>query len=151
VGEEPPVAAIRPRGSNVLGCSLDDLPGACEAPALSGKNDDGYAPLVEAIAARYGVTMAQVTTAQGTSGANFTVCAALLEPGDEVLVERPGYDPLLGTPRQMGARTIRFDRDSSTGFALDPDRVRHLMTLRTRLIVVTHPTIRRAPSPTWRH
>ena len=77
-------------GSNILACSLDDLPGARDAVGLSGANDTGYAPLMEAIAARYGTTASRVTTASGTSGANFLVCAALLQPGDDVLVERPG-------------------------------------------------------------
>jgi aspartate/methionine/tyrosine aminotransferase len=126
-------------GSNVLGCSLDDLPGAAGALAFSGANDDGYAPLVEAIASRYRVDASRVTTAQGTSGANFLVCAALVEPGDDVLVERPGYDPLLGSPRLIGARTHRFDRDFAAGYALDPDRVRRAITPRTRLIVITTP------------
>ena len=125
--------------SNILGCSVDDLPGARDAVDLSGKNDNGYAPLVDAIAVRYGVNSDQVTTAQGTSGANFLVCAALLEPGDEVLVERPGYDPLLGTPRLLGASTNRFDRVFEDGFRLDPDRVGRAMTPRTRLIVITTP------------
>jgi aspartate/methionine/tyrosine aminotransferase len=126
-------------GSNVLGCSIDDLPGAREAIELTGQNENGYAPLVDAIARRYGVSADRVSTAQGTSGANFLVCAALLEPGDDVLVERPGYDPLLGTPRLLGARTIRFDRDFDAGYLIDPDRVRYAMTPRTRLIVVTTP------------
>ena len=126
-------------GSNVLTCSIDELPGARDAIALSGRNDTGYAPLIDAIAARYGVTADRVTTAQGTSGANFLVCAALLEPGDDVLVERPGYDPLLGAPRLLGANTIRFDRDAAAGFPPDPDRVRAAMTPRTRLVIITSP------------
>jgi aspartate/methionine/tyrosine aminotransferase len=134
-----PSAEFDLAGSNILPCSLDDLPGAREAIALSGANDDGYAPLMEAIGARYGARPSQVTTASGTSRANFLVYAALLSPGDEVLVERPGYDPLLGAARMFGASTIRFDRTFDTGFALDPDRVRRAMTPRTRLIVVTHP------------
>jgi aspartate/methionine/tyrosine aminotransferase len=134
-----PTPRVDLAGSNVLACSLDDLPGATEALDLSGKNDDGYAPLVEAIASRYGVDPARVTTAQGTSGANFIVCAALLEPGDDVLVERPGYDPLLGAPRLLGARTVRFDREAAAGFTLDPERVARALTPRTRLIVVTTP------------
>ena len=125
--------------SNILACSIDELPGAREAVELSGRNDNGYPPLMDAIAARYGVGSEQVTTAQGTSGANFLVCAALLEPGDEVLVERPGYDPLLGAPRLLGARTNRFDRDYDEGFSLDPDRVKHAMTARTRLVIITSP------------
>jgi len=126
-------------GSNILACSLDDLPGAREALSLSGANEDGYRPLIDAIGARYGVDPDRVTTAGGTSGANFLVFAALLEPGDDVLVERPGYDPLLGGSRAFGARTVRFERAFEDGFALDPDRVRHAMTPKTKLIVVTAP------------
>ena len=40
-------------GSNILSCSLDDLEGARDALLLSGSNDNGYQPLVEAIARRY--------------------------------------------------------------------------------------------------
>jgi aspartate/methionine/tyrosine aminotransferase len=125
--------------SNVLPCSIDEIEGARDAIALSGRNDTGYAPLMEAIAARYGVSTDRVTTAQGTSGANFLACAALVEAGDDVLVERPGYDPLLGAPRLLGARTIRFDRTFDDGFALDPDRVRRALTPGTRLIILTSP------------
>ena len=134
-----PVPDVDLAGSNILACSLDDLPEAQESLDLSGANDDGYRPLIEAIAARYGVDPARVTTAGGTSGANFLVYAALLEPGDEILVERPGYDPLLGAARMFGARTVRFDRAFEDGFALDPDRVRRAMTPRTKAIVITTP------------
>ena len=134
-----PVPEIDLAGSNILACSLDDLPGATEALSLIGANDNGYQPLVEAIGARYGVDPDRVTTAGGTSGANFLVFAALLEPGDEVLVERPGYDPLLGAARMFGARTVRFDRRFEDGFALDPERVRAAMTSRTKVIVITTP------------
>lgn len=125
--------------SNVLGCSIDDLPGAAEALALSGRNDNGYEPLLEAIARQYGVRPAQVTTAQGTSGANFLVYAALLTHGDDVLVERPGYDPLMGAARLLGANAVQFERPAADGFALDPARVKAAMTPRTKLIVITSP------------
>ena len=134
-----PASTFDLAGSNVLACTLDDLEGAREALSFSGRNDNGYAPLVEAIAAHYGVGPASVTTGNGAAGANFQTCAALLEPGDEVLMERPGYDPLLGSARLLGARTRRFDRTFESGYALDPDRVRAAMTPRTRLIVVTSP------------
>ena len=126
-------------GSSILACSIDDLPGARAAVDLSGANDNGYRPLVEAIAVRYGVEPDRVTTAGGTAGANFFVLAALLEPGDDVLVERPGYDALLGAARLFGARTVRFDRPFESGWELDPDRVRQAMTPRTKAIVITSP------------
>lgn len=126
-------------GSNILACTIDDLPAAADALALNGANDNGYRPLMDAIGARYGVDPDRVTTAGGTSGANFLVFAALLEPGDEVLVERPGYDPLLGAARMFGARTVRFDRAFEDNYAIDPARVRAAMTPRTKVIVITSP------------
>jgi aspartate/methionine/tyrosine aminotransferase len=126
-------------GSNVLACSVDDLEGAREALSFAGHNDNGYAPLVDAIAARYGVDAACITTATGTSGANFQVYAALLEPDDDLLVERPGYDPLLASGRLLGANVVRFERRFEDGYALDPGRVARAITPRTRLIVITVP------------
>jgi aspartate/methionine/tyrosine aminotransferase len=125
--------------SNVLACGPDDIPGARDALSFAGRNDDGYPPLVDAIARRYLASPDMVTTATGTSGANFLVCAALLEPGDEVVVERPGYDPLLGAPRLMSAKTERFDRIFADGFEVDPERVKAAITSRTKLVIITSP------------
>jgi aspartate/methionine/tyrosine aminotransferase len=131
----------RPRvslsGSNLLPCELADLPGAREALELHGDNDNGYRPLVDAIAATYGVAPDMVASAQGTSGANFLVFAALVKAGDDVLVERPGYDPLMGPPVLLGANVTRFDRRFEDGYRLDPDAVRAALTPRTRLIVIS--------------
>ncbi|MBP7568579.1 MAG: pyridoxal phosphate-dependent aminotransferase [Acidobacteria bacterium] len=125
--------------SNLLACEIADLPGAREALELTGDNDEGYPPLAEAIAARYGVTSAMVATAQGTSGANFLVYFALVGPGDEVLVERPGYDPLFGPIERLGGCVTRFDRRVEDGWRLDPGAVERAVTPRTRLIVLTNP------------
>jgi hypothetical protein len=124
--------------SDVVALALDDLPGARAALELTGRNDNGYAPLVELIAARYGVGAECVATATGTSGANFLACAALVRPGDDVLVEQPGYDPLVAVPRMLGANIVRFERRFEDGFRLDPDRVAAALTPRTRLIIVTN-------------
>ena len=134
-----PAPEIDLAGSNILACTLDDLPGAADALSLAGANDNGYRPLAEAIGGRYKVDPDRVTTGGGTAGANFLALAALLEPGDDVLVETPGYDPLLGAARLLGARTVRFERSFDTGFALDPDRVRAAMTPRTRAVIITTP------------
>ena len=74
-----PIARFDLAGSNVLACDLDDIEGARDALSLSGRNDNGYAPLVEAIAARYKVDPTRVTTGTGAAGANFQTFAALLE------------------------------------------------------------------------
>ena len=63
-----PVPEIDLAGSNILACTLDDLPTAADALELSGANDNGYRPLIEAIGARYNVNPEHVTTAGGTAG-----------------------------------------------------------------------------------
>ena len=78
-------------------------------------------------------------TANGAAGANFQACAAILEPGDDVLMERPGYDPLPGAAQLLGANIVRFDRRFESGFALDPDEIARALTARTKLIVITSP------------
>lgn len=125
-------------GSNLLACTNDDLPEALDVVTLNGTNDEGYGPLVGAIARRYQVEPGQVATATGASGANFLVCVALLEPGDDVMVETPGYDPLFAAARLLGARVVHFERRFEEGYALDPERVAKAMTGRTRLVVITN-------------
>ncbi len=125
-------------GSNLLPCALEDLPEAADALQLNGPNDEGYGPMVDAIARRYGVGVNQVATGTGTSGVNFLVCAALLDAGDDVLVETPGYDPLFAVPQMLGARVLHFPRRFEDGYALDPDLVARAVTDRTRLIIVTN-------------
>jgi aspartate/methionine/tyrosine aminotransferase len=132
-------ASIDLAGSNLLACSIDDLPGARDAVDVTAANDNGYAPLVEAIAAHYGLDQARVVPGAGCSGANFVAIAALVGPGDDVLVERPAYDPLIGACRLMGARVRHFDRRYEDGYRLDPGAVEAALTPRTRLVIVTSP------------
>jgi len=125
-------------GSNLLHCQVEDLPGARERLELDDLHEEGYEPLLEAIAGRFQLPLDRVSLANGASGANFLACGALLRSGDEVLVERPVYDPLLGIPRFLGARIRRFDRVFEDGFQVDPDRVAAAITPQTRLILITN-------------
>ena len=70
---------------------IDSLPIDIADLDLDGASHPRYRPLREAIAKRYGVEVEQVVAADGTSMANFLAMAALIEPGDEVLVEHPTY------------------------------------------------------------
>jgi aspartate/methionine/tyrosine aminotransferase len=126
-------------GSNLLACTLDDLPGAREALDIAGESPDGFPPLVEAIARRYGVPPDRVATAGGCSGANFLACAALLQTGDEVAIERPAYDPLAAAARMLGATVRFFERPFEEGYALEPDRVAAALGARTRLVILSSP------------
>lgn len=115
---------------------LRDLPVTLDELELNGP--DVYEPLLEAIGGRYGVPAASVFPAAGTSMANHLAMAALLEPGDEVLIEHPTYEPLLAVARYLGARVERFARRAEDGFRVDPDEVERRAGPRTRLIVLTN-------------
>ena len=132
-------AAIDLAGSNVLNCSLDELPGLRDAVDISAPNDNGYPPLLESIARHYGVAVDRVVTATGCSGANFLAVAALVAAGDHVLIEQPSYDPLVGACRLMGARVERFSRRFEDRWQFDADDVRRKITSATKLIIVTTP------------
>lgn len=132
-------AEIDLAGSNLLACSLEDLPGAAEAVQLTTDNDNGYAPLVEAIAAHKQVPVNRVMLGAGCSGANFVAIAALVGTGDEVLMEQPGYDPLVGACRLLGAKVTRFTRPFTRAFRIDLEALQTAITPATRLIIVSSP------------
>ena len=114
-----------------LGVTIADLD-------LDGASHPRYAPLRERIADRYGVGTEQVVAADGSSMANFLAMATLIEPGDEVLIESPTYEPLLGAASFLGAHIKRFERAAKDCFRLDPTSIQHCLSDRTRLIVVTN-------------
>ena len=114
-----------------LGISIEDI-------ELSGPSFYGFEPLQFALARKCGVPPDCIVAAIGTSMANHLAMAALLEPGDEVLVEHPAYEPLLSVAHYLGAEVRRFRRKFETGFAIDPAEVERSATPRTRLIVITN-------------
>jgi aspartate/methionine/tyrosine aminotransferase len=70
--------------------------------------------------------------------ANHLVMAAILSPGDEVLIEHPTYELLLNVAQYLGARVKRFERHANRGFAINMDEVARHVGPRTRLIVLTN-------------
>lgn len=139
--------------SGVLNCRLADLGPLPEGLELHGPNSYGYAPFVERVAARFGVDPACVVTSQGASMSNHLAFAALLAPGDEVLVEDPVYELILSALAYLGVRIRRFERRAETGFALEPEAVAAAITPDTRMVVVTNlhnPSCDLAPPQTMR-
>lgn len=114
------------------------------------------ATVVEQLAEAYGVAPENVLLTAGATHANFLAAAAALREAAEgidadagesggdgestprVLVEKPGYEPLLATPNGLGATVDRFRRPKSEGYALDPDRVAGALVEDTVLVTVTN-------------
>ncbi|HSF23174.1 MAG TPA: aminotransferase class I/II-fold pyridoxal phosphate-dependent enzyme [Blastocatellia bacterium] len=114
-----------------LGVTINDI-------ELSGPSLYGYEPLQRALAAKCEVEPENVVASIGTSMANHLAMAAILEPGDEALIELPAYDPLLGVARYLGATVKRFTRRFDDGFTVHPSEIERAVTSRTRLIVMTN-------------
>jgi aspartate/methionine/tyrosine aminotransferase len=124
-------SGVTPYRLRDLGATLEDL-------ELTGPGAYGYEPLQAALAAKCGVAPECVVAAMGTSLANHLAMAALVAPGDEVVIERPFYEPLAALARYLGAAVRFFERRPEEIFRIDPEAVRRQVTPRTRLIVVTN-------------
>jgi hypothetical protein len=109
-----------------------------DALEINGDNSYGYAPLQAAIARHHNVDPDCVVEADGASMANHLAMAAILEPGDEVLLEHPVYGLILDALLYLEADVIRFPRTEESGFQVDPAEIRRRISPRTRLIVLTN-------------
>jgi hypothetical protein len=124
-------------GSGVANAGFSDL-GPLPDLKLHGDNGYGWPPLLETIADRFGAAPENVVTAVGTAFANHLAMAALVQPGDEVLIETPGYELLDSTLAYLGARLVPFERRADEAWRLDPARVIAAITPATRLIVLSN-------------
>ncbi|HKC63869.1 MAG TPA: aminotransferase class I/II-fold pyridoxal phosphate-dependent enzyme [Pyrinomonadaceae bacterium] len=124
--------------SGLTNYPLSKLPVKIEDLELSGPSFYGYEPLQKALAAKCNVAPECVVAATGTSMANHLVMAALIEPGDEVLIEQPTYELLIAAAQYLGAEVKRFERTAERDFKIDAEEVARSVTERTRLIVLTN-------------
>jgi aspartate/methionine/tyrosine aminotransferase len=124
--------------SGVAAFPLRELPVDLRELEINGDDSYGYAPLQTAIAEHHGVDTECVVESAGTSMANHLAMAAVIESGDEVLIEHPAYGPILDVADYLGAKVKRFRRIEENGWAVDPIEVRRGVTPKTRLIVITN-------------
>jgi len=104
---------------------------------LPRESEDLEEELERALGALWSAPNARVMLTAGGSEANAIVFGALLERGDEVLAESPGYQPHREVPRLFDIPVRRFDRPL-TGESIVPSIDRALSST-TRMIVLTHP------------
>jgi aspartate/methionine/tyrosine aminotransferase len=124
--------------SGVTGVPLAEFPFDLAQFEVTAPGGYGYEPLQQRLARHSGVPEEYVVTATGTSMANHLAMAAVLEPGDEVLIEQPVYGPLLDVAEYLGARVKRVARRFENGFTLEPADIEGAITNETRLIVLSN-------------
>ena len=125
------ISGVPPLDVSLVSPSVDDFTMVID-------NEYGWPPLLERIAKRYDVGAECVVLAHGTSMANHLACAAVLEPGDEVLIETPGYDPLRAVPEYLQCDVRMFERREEDGYRLDMDRIERALTPRVRLVIISN-------------
>jgi aspartate/methionine/tyrosine aminotransferase len=81
----------------------------------------------------------RVLVTAGTSGAMLLVFSLLIDAGDEVVMGTPHYPCYPNFVRASGGTPVFVPLDPEAGYALTPERVRAVMTARTRAIVVGSP------------
>ena len=124
--------------SGVIGVPIAEFPLDLNQLEVTAPGGYGYAPLQQRLARHNGVPEECIVAATGTSMANHLAMAAVLDPGDEVLIEQPVYGPLLDVAEYLQARVKRFPRRFEAGFALELEAIERALTPETRLIVLSN-------------
>ncbi len=122
--------------SGLAGLPLAEFGVSINQLEINGPTVYGYDVLLQALAQRYRVPQECVVSAMGTSFSNHLALAAATEPGDEILVELPAYDPILAAAKYLGLNVRRFKRRHEDKFAIDVAEVERNLTPRTRMIVL---------------
>ena len=107
-------------------------------------NPKGLLPAREAVSLYYReheatVDPEQIFLATSTSEAYSFLFRLLCDPGDEVLIGRPGYPLFDFLARLDDVRLVPYEHFYDHGWHLDPGALRRRVTPRTRAIVVVHP------------
>ena len=100
----------------------------------------GFPEVRAAIAQRWaGGEAEKVMTSSGSSEAISLVMMALLRPGDEVIVVKPGYHLLTEFPAALGCITKTWRLSAENDWKPSLDDLAELITPRTRAIIVNFP------------
>jgi aspartate/methionine/tyrosine aminotransferase len=125
-----------------LGDFLDDLD-----PQLSldwsNESFQGLTALRQHVIARCGLTgvcdVDDVLITAGAAEANFLALTQLVQPGDELIAETPGWPQPFVLGKAIGARIKQLWRREEGGWRFDMDELARLISDRTRLIFLCNP------------
>ena len=81
-----------------------------------------------------------VVVTPGASGALTLICAALINPGDQVLMTDPGYPCNRHFVRLFGGEAVSIPVGPDTAYQLTPDLIRRHWTRKTRAVLLASPS-----------
>lgn len=82
---------------------------------------------------------ADVLITAGAAEANYLAILQLLQPGERIVIEAPGWPQAEVLAKAKGAEIIKVARDEAQGWRLPLDRLAEAVTLDTRMIFLTNP------------
>jgi len=125
-----------------LGEFLDELNPSMKLD-WSGQSFQGMPGLREKVLQRMDIaercSIDDVLITAGTAEANFLAITQLVQPGDEIIVDVPGWPQPLVLAKAIGASLKRLPRDEARDWAFDLDRLGELITPKTRMIFICNP------------
>jgi aspartate/methionine/tyrosine aminotransferase len=128
--------------SPTLGDFLGDLD---PHQSLDWNNRDfrGLPELRDHVLAQAGLTgvcdAKDVLITAGAAEANYLAIMQLLQPGDEIVIETPGWPQADVLARAIGAKIVPVTRIESDGWQLPLDRVAKAVTPKTKMIFISNP------------
>ena len=81
----------------------------------------------------------EIILCHGGTGANATVCYALIESTDKIVSIMPNYQQFFSIPRSIGAELREVDLKIKDGYRLDLSEVRAAADQNTKAIMFTNP------------
>jgi len=75
----------------------------------------------------------------GAAEANYLAIMQLLQPGDEIVIETPGWPQAEVLAKAIGAKIIKVERREADDWHLPLDRVADAVSPRTKMIFITNP------------
>jgi aspartate/methionine/tyrosine aminotransferase len=98
--------------------------------------------IADNIAAHGGATYApeDIVVTPGGQQAMFIIALGLLDPGDELLMPCPGYNPYLQAAELTEARLVEVRTSIETNFTLTADLLRQHITPRSKVLVLINPS-----------
>ena len=128
--------------SPVLGDYLDDLDPAL---SLDWNNRDfrGLPELREHVLRQAGLTeqckLADVLITAGAAEANYLAIMQLLQPGDEIVIEMPGWPQADVLAHAIGTKIVKVTRKEENAWRLPLDQVADAVSDKTRMIFISNP------------
>ncbi len=109
----------------------------------SGQSFQGLPALRENILHRTGTAptcgVSDVLITAGAAEANFLAISQLVQPGDEIIVDIPGWPQPLVLGEALGATVTTLPRDEANNWRFDMDQLASMVSAKTRLIFICNP------------